>query len=197
MCDHRYGIAHYFSWIILTLLYPNGFRGNLLSKDHSHQGVPTEMARSTPSQRRRPKRKASTPRWRTGLPRPVVCARPCTLRRRAAQSHEQDRTEYVGQPVEARVWRKGPLSITVDVHRFEAPPDVPASPLDWAVRRRGGRVRKLLIRNRSEIYSLARLDVISGRALGTNPGKARLRFDPESPIVDGRWPTTADHGPGG
>jgi len=26
------------------------------------------------------------------------------------------------------------------------------------------------------------------RALGTNPDEARLRFDPESPIVDGRWP---------
>lgn len=26
------------------------------------------------------------------------------------------------------------------------------------------------------------------RALGTNPAEARLRFDPESPIADGRWP---------
>ncbi len=26
------------------------------------------------------------------------------------------------------------------------------------------------------------------RALGTNPNEARLRFDPESPIADGRWP---------
>jgi hypothetical protein len=26
------------------------------------------------------------------------------------------------------------------------------------------------------------------RALGTNPDEARLRFDPESPIADGRWP---------
>ena len=25
-------------------------------------------------------------------------------------------------------------------------------------------------------------------ALGTNPDEARLRFDPESPIADGRWP---------
>lgn len=26
------------------------------------------------------------------------------------------------------------------------------------------------------------------RALGTNPDEARLRFDPESPVADGRWP---------
>jgi len=26
------------------------------------------------------------------------------------------------------------------------------------------------------------------RALGTSPDEARLRFDPESPIADGRWP---------
>lgn len=26
------------------------------------------------------------------------------------------------------------------------------------------------------------------RAMGTNPAEARLRFDPESPIADGRWP---------
>lgn len=26
------------------------------------------------------------------------------------------------------------------------------------------------------------------RVLGTNPHEARLRFDPESPIADGRWP---------
>jgi hypothetical protein len=26
------------------------------------------------------------------------------------------------------------------------------------------------------------------RALGTNPSEAHLRFDPESPIADGRWP---------
>lgn len=26
------------------------------------------------------------------------------------------------------------------------------------------------------------------RALGTNPYEAHLRFDPESPIADGRWP---------
>jgi hypothetical protein len=26
------------------------------------------------------------------------------------------------------------------------------------------------------------------RALGTNPDEVRLRFDPESPIADGRWP---------
>ncbi|WP_234811449.1 hypothetical protein [Mycolicibacterium elephantis] len=26
------------------------------------------------------------------------------------------------------------------------------------------------------------------RALGTNPDEARLRFDPQSPIADGRWP---------
>lgn len=26
------------------------------------------------------------------------------------------------------------------------------------------------------------------RALGTNPDDARLHFDPESPIADGRWP---------
>ena len=26
------------------------------------------------------------------------------------------------------------------------------------------------------------------RALGTNPDEARLRFDPESPTADGRWP---------
>lgn len=26
------------------------------------------------------------------------------------------------------------------------------------------------------------------RALGTNPAEARLRFDPQSPIADGRWP---------
>jgi hypothetical protein len=26
------------------------------------------------------------------------------------------------------------------------------------------------------------------RALGTNPDEARLRFDPDSPIADGRWP---------
>lgn len=26
------------------------------------------------------------------------------------------------------------------------------------------------------------------RALGTSPDEARLRFDPESPITDGRWP---------
>jgi hypothetical protein len=26
------------------------------------------------------------------------------------------------------------------------------------------------------------------QALGTNPAEARLRFDPESPIADGRWP---------
>jgi hypothetical protein len=26
------------------------------------------------------------------------------------------------------------------------------------------------------------------RALATSPAEARLRFDPESPIADGRWP---------
>lgn len=26
------------------------------------------------------------------------------------------------------------------------------------------------------------------RALGSSPDEARLRFDPESPIADGRWP---------
>jgi hypothetical protein len=26
------------------------------------------------------------------------------------------------------------------------------------------------------------------RALGTNPDEARLQFDPEYPIADGRWP---------
>ena len=29
---------------------------------------------------------------------------------------------------------------------------------------------------------------VIARALGTNPAEARLRFDPESPITDGRWP---------
>jgi hypothetical protein len=28
--------------------------------------------------------------------------------------------------------------------------------------------------------------------LGTSPHEARLRFDPDSPIADGRWPTDTD-----
>ncbi|HAM01230.1 MAG TPA: hypothetical protein DCQ30_03235 [Acidimicrobiaceae bacterium] len=30
------------------------------------------------------------------------------------------------------------------------------------------------------------------RLVGTNPDEARLRFDPASPICDGRWPFDAD-----
>ena len=30
------------------------------------------------------------------------------------------------------------------------------------------------------------------QALGTNPHEAHLRFDPESPIADGRWPYDSD-----
>jgi hypothetical protein len=33
------------------------------------------------------------------------------------------------------------------------------------------------------------------RALGTNPAEARLRYDAESPIADGRWPYELERGP--
>jgi hypothetical protein len=43
-----------------------------------------------------------------------------------------------------------------------------------------------------ELVTSARLNGHSwdeiARALATSPAEARLRFDPESPIADGRWP---------